>query len=56
MHNFFFEVKKGFGKGFGWNYALNRWSVQERAHISFCFIARQVLNHLARELCRQIAA
>ena len=30
------EVKKCFGKGFGWICALNRWSVQERAQTSFC--------------------
>ena len=28
------EVKKCFGKGFGWICALNRWSMQERAHNS----------------------
>ena len=31
-------------------------TVQERAQISFCPIARQVLHYLARELCRQTAA
>jgi len=50
------EVYKCFGKGFGWICALNRWSVQERAHNSFCPIACQVLHYLAWELCRQIAA
>ena len=50
------KVKKCFGKGFGWIRALNRWSVQEHAHISFCPITLQVLIYLARELCRQIAA
>ena len=50
------EVNKCFGKGFGWICALNRWSVQERAHTSFCPIACQVLHDLAWELCRQIAA
>ena len=29
------EVKKYFGKRFGWICALNRWSVQERVHSSF---------------------
>ena len=37
-------------------FALNRWSVQERAHISFCPITLQVLINSARELCRQISA
>ena len=46
MHKLF-EFKKCFGKRFGWIYALNRWSVQECAQISFCPIARQVLNYLA---------
>jgi len=50
------KVKKCFSKGFGWICALNRWSVQERTHISFCPIALQVFTYLARELCRQIAA
>jgi len=50
------EVRKCFGKGFGWICALNRWSVPERAQTSFCPIARQVLHYLAWELCRQIAA
>jgi hypothetical protein len=50
------EVKKCFGKGFGWICALNRWSVQERAHISFCPITLQVLIYLARKLRRQIVA
>ena len=51
------EVKKRFGKIFGWICALNRWSVQERAHISFCPIILQVyIFSLAWELCRQIAA
>jgi len=36
------EIKKRSGKGFGWKFALNRWSVQERAHIRFCNY-RQVL-------------
>ena len=49
------EVKKCCGEGFGWICALNRW-VQECAHISSCPITCQVLNYLARELCRQIAA
>jgi len=40
----------------GWICALNRWSVQECAHFSFCPIACQVLLNLAWELCRQIAA
>ena len=54
MHKLHDEVKKCFGKGFGWICALNRWSVQERAHISFCPVA---LRHyfLARKLCRQIS-
>jgi hypothetical protein len=30
------EANSCFGKGFGWICALHRWSVQERAHISFC--------------------
>ena len=38
------EVKKCFGKGFGWICALNRWSMQERAQNSFCPIAYQVLH------------
>jgi len=50
------EVKKCFGKGFGWICALSRWSAQERAQTNFCPIARQVLHYLALELCRQIAA
>ena len=50
------EVKKCFGKSFGWICALNRWSVQERAHIIFCPTTLQVLNYPARELCRQAAA
>ena len=50
------EVKKCFGKSFGWICALNRWLVQERAHNSFYPITLQVLNYLAWELCRQIAA
>jgi len=29
------EVKKCFGKGFGWICALHRWSVKERAQTSF---------------------
>ena len=29
------EVKKCFGKGFGWICALNKWSVQECAQTSF---------------------
>ena len=37
------EVKKGFGKGFGWICALNRRPVQERAHVSFCPITLQEL-------------
>jgi hypothetical protein len=41
------EVKKCFGKGFGWICALNWWSVQERAQTSFCPIASQVLHYLA---------
>ena len=50
------EVKKCFGKGFGWICALNRWSVQERAQTSFCPVARQVLHYLAWKECRFIAA
>jgi hypothetical protein len=41
------EVKKCFGKGFGWICALNKWSVQERVQTSFYPIARQVLHYLA---------
>ena len=50
------ELKKCFGKGFGWICALNRWSVQERTQTSFCPTAHQVLHYLAWQLCRQIAA
>ena len=53
------EVKKSFGKCFGWICALNRWPVQERAH-QFLPIALQAvasgINYPARGLCRQIAA
>jgi hypothetical protein len=48
------EVKTCFGKGFGWICALYRWLVQECAYISFCPKSLQVLNYLARELCRRI--
>jgi len=47
MQSCMIEVKKCFGKGFGWIGALNRWSVQKRAQTSFCPIARQVLHYLA---------
>ena len=50
------EIKKCFGKGSGWIFALNRWSVQERADISLCPITLQVLIWLAKKLCKQIAA
>jgi len=38
------KVEKCFGKGFGWICALNRWSVQARANISFCLLTLQVLG------------
>ena len=47
-NSYIYEVKKCFGKGFGWICALNRWSVQERAHISFCPKTLQVLIYLTR--------
>ena len=50
------ELKNCLGKGVGWICALNRWSGQERAQTSFCPLARPVLNYMAWELCRQIAA
>ena len=47
------EVRKCFGKGFGWICALHRWSVQERVQTSFCPTARQVLHYLA---CKTVQA
>jgi len=35
MHKLQIEVKKCFGKGFGWICALNKWSVQECTQTSF---------------------
>jgi len=48
------EVNTCFGKGFGWIWALNRWSVQERAQTSFALWLVRIC--LAWELSRQIAA
>jgi len=49
------EIKKVLWHRF-WICALNRGSVQERVHISFCPITLQVIYYLALEVCRQIAA